>query len=65
MCPPTPFAASEQSTIVEQAIERLNITAEQVREKTASISTNNSTIAGLQRQIHNLETEIDSLRGST
>ena len=57
--------ASEQSTIVEQAIERLNITAEQVREKTASISTNNSTIAGLQRQIHNLETEIDSLRGST
>ena len=57
--------ASDQSAIVESAIERLNSIAEQVREKTTSISTNNSTIAGLQRQIHSLETEIDSLRGST
>jgi len=57
--------ASDQSSIVESAIERLNSIAEQVREKTTSISTNNSTIAGLQRQIHSLETEIDSLRGST
>lgn len=57
--------ASEQSATVESAIERLNSIAEQVREKTTSISTNNSTIAGLQRQIHSLETEIDSLRGST
>ena len=56
--------ASEQSTIVEQTIDRLNSIAEQVREKTTSISTNNSTITRLQRQIHDLESEIDSLRGT-
>jgi DNA repair exonuclease SbcCD ATPase subunit len=57
--------ATAQSTIVEETIERLNGIAEQVREKTATISTNNSAITRLQRQIHDLETEIDSLRGST
>jgi DNA repair exonuclease SbcCD ATPase subunit len=57
--------ASSKSTIVEQAIERLNSIAESVREKTTLISTNNSTISGRQRQIHDLENEIDSLRGST
>ena len=50
---------------MEETIERLNGIAEQVREKTSTISTNNSAITRLQRQIHDLETEIDSLRGST
>jgi DNA repair exonuclease SbcCD ATPase subunit len=57
--------ATAQFTIVEATIERLNGIAEQVREKTSTISTNNSAITRLQRQIHDLETEIDSLRGST
>ena len=57
--------ASEQSTIVEQAIERLNSIAEQVREKTSNISSNNSTISRLQGQIHDLETELENLTGST
>lgn len=56
--------ASEQSATVEQTIERLNSVAEQVREKTTSISTNNSSIARLQGQIHDFEANIESLTGS-
>ena len=59
------YDATAQFTTVEETIERLNGIAEQVREKTSTISTNNSAITRLQRQIHDLETEIDSLRGST
>ena len=56
--------ASEQSTIVESTIERLNSISEQVRENASSISSNNSTITRLQGQIHDLQNEIDSLQGS-
>lgn len=56
--------ASEQSTVVESAIKRLNSISEQVRENTANISSNNSTITRLQGQIHDLQNEIDSLQGS-
>jgi DNA repair exonuclease SbcCD ATPase subunit len=58
------FDASEQSTVVESAIKRLNSISEQVRENTANISSNNSTITRLQGQIHDLQNEIDSLQGS-
>ena len=58
------FDASEQSTVVESTIERLNRVSEQVRENTSSISSNNSTITRLQGQIHDLQSEIDSLQGS-
>jgi DNA repair exonuclease SbcCD ATPase subunit len=58
------FDASEQSTVVESTIERLNRTSEQVRENTSNISSNNSTITRLQGQIHDLQSEIDSLQGS-
>jgi DNA repair exonuclease SbcCD ATPase subunit len=56
--------ASEQSTVVESTIERLNSVSEQVRENASSISSNNSTITRLQGQIHDLQNEIDSLQGS-
>ena len=56
--------ASEQSTVVESTIERLNSVSEQVRENATSISSNNSTITRLQGQIHDLQNEIDSLQGS-
>ena len=56
--------ASEQSTVVESTIERLNRVSEQVRENASSISSNNSTITRLQGQIHDLQNEIDSLQGS-
>jgi DNA repair exonuclease SbcCD ATPase subunit len=56
--------ASEQSTVVESTIERLNCVSEQVRENASSISSNNSTITRLQGQIHDLQNEIDSLQGS-
>ena len=58
------FDASEQSTVVESTIERLNRVSEQVRENASSISSNNSTITRLQGQIHDLQSEIDSLQGS-
>ena len=56
--------ASDQSNVVEQTIEQLNGIAEQVREKTTSISTNNSSITRLQGQIHDFEANIESLTGS-
>ena len=56
--------ASEQSTVAESTIERLNSVSEQVRENASSISSNNSTITRLQGQIHDLQNEIDSLQGS-
>ena len=56
--------AAEQSATVEENIERLNSIAEQVREKTTIISTNNSAITRLQGQVHDLQAEIDSLQGS-
>ena len=55
--------AAEKSTIVESAIDRLNGIAEQVREKTTTLSTNNTTISRLQGQIHDLESEIASMTG--
>jgi len=58
------FDASEQSTVVESTIKRLNSISEQVRENTANISSNNSAITRLQGQIHDLQNEIDSLQGS-
>jgi DNA repair exonuclease SbcCD ATPase subunit len=56
--------ASSQSTTVEQTIERLNRVAESVREKSADISTNNSTITRLHRQVLDLQNDIDSLQGN-
>ena len=55
---------AEQSTIVEENIERLNSIADQIREKTTNISTNNSAITRLQGQIQDLQAEVDSLQGS-
>ena len=56
--------ATEQSSVIEDTIDKLNQISEQVREKTSAISSNNSAITRLQKQIHELESEIDSLRGT-
>lgn len=56
--------ATEQSSVIEDTIDKLNQISEQVREKTSTISSNNSAITRLQKQIHELESEIDSLRGT-
>jgi len=55
---------AEQSTIVEQDIERLNQTAAKIRETTASISSNNKEILRLQGQIRNLTNAISKIRGN-
>ena len=56
--------ATQQSSVIEDTIDKLNQISEQVREKTSTISSNNSAITRLQKQIHELESEIDSLRGT-
>ena len=56
--------ATQQSSVIEDTIDKLNQISEQVREKTSAISSNNSAITRLQKQIHELESEIDSLRGT-
>ena len=55
---------AEQSTIVEQDIERLNETASEIRETTSSISSNNKEILRLQGQIRNLADAISKIRGN-
>tara|TARA_B110000503_G_scaffold131889_1_gene207138 strand:+ start:13138 stop:14862 length:1725 start_codon:yes stop_codon:yes gene_type:complete len=53
--------AAKESATVESVIERLNGVAEQIREATANISSNNKTIIRLQGQIRNLENDITNL----
>ena len=50
--------ASEQSATLESDLERLNETAESIREKTTNIHTNNQTITRLQGQIRTIEADI-------
>jgi len=54
---------STESTSVEQDIERLNEIAEEVRKRSALVSSNNSSIARMQGQIRNIENDISSLNG--
>jgi len=55
---------AEQSTIVEDALGRLNTASDDVRTKTASISGNNREIVRLQGQIRNLTDAISKIRGN-
>ena len=55
---------SEQSSIVESAIERLNATSDEIRTKTAFISGNNREIVRLQGQIKTLTDAISKIRGN-
>ena len=55
---------SAQSTIVESIIEGLHNTANAIRDKTSSISTNNREIVRLQGQVQNLTTAISKIRGN-
>ena len=55
---------SEQSTIVESAIERLNNTSNEIRTKTSFISSNNREIVRLQGQIKTLTNAISKIRSN-
>ena len=55
---------SEQSTIVESAIERLNNTSNEIRTKTSFISSNNREIVRLQGQIKTLTDAISKIRSN-
>ena len=55
---------SAQSTIVESIIEGLHNTANAIRDKTSSISTNNREIVRLQGQVQNLTASISKIRGN-
>ena len=55
---------AEQSSVVESAIERLNNTADEIREKTSLISSNNREIVRLQGHIQNLTNAISKIRGN-
>jgi DNA repair exonuclease SbcCD ATPase subunit len=55
---------SAQSSIVESALEGLHNTANAIRDKTSSISTNNREIVRLQGQVQNLTTAISKIRGN-
>ena len=55
---------SAQSTIVESIIEGLHNTANAIRDKTSSISTNNREIVRLQGQVQNLTAAISKIRGN-
>ena len=55
---------SAQSSIVESIIEGLHNTANAIRDKTSSISTNNREIVRLQGQVQNLTTAISKIRGN-
>ena len=55
---------SEQSSLVESTLERLNATSDEIRTKTALISSNNREIVRLQGQIKNLTDAISKIRGN-
>ena len=55
---------AEQSITVEDALGRLNTSADEVRTKTTSISSNNREIVRLQGQIKNLNDAISKIRGN-
>ena len=55
---------SEQSTIVESAIERLNNTSNEIRTKTSFISSNNREIVRLQGHIKTLTDAISKIRSN-
>jgi len=55
---------AEQSTIVEQTLNGLNATANDIREKTSLISTNNREIVRMQGQVRNLADAISQIRGN-
>jgi len=54
----------DQSTIVEDALSQLTNTSEDIRNKTASISSNNREIVRLQGQIQNINDAITKIRGN-
>lgn len=56
--------ANEQSAAVESNIERLNTIANDIREKTSSISINNREVLRLQGQIDILNNAISKIRGN-
>lgn len=55
---------SERSVGVESNIERLTNTASEIRDKTASITSNNKAIGRLQEQIKSINSSIEQIRGS-
>jgi DNA repair exonuclease SbcCD ATPase subunit len=55
---------AKESVIVEDALGRLNTAADEIRTKTASISSNNREIVRLQGQIRNLIDAISKIRGN-
>ena len=55
---------SEQSTIVESNLQRLNDASAEIRDKTSAISSNNREILRLQEQVGNLSDAIDNIRGN-
>ena len=55
---------SAQSSIVESTLEGLHNTANAIRDKTSSISSNNREIVRLQGQVQNLTTAISKIRGN-
>ena len=55
---------SDQSSIVESTIERLNTAANAIREKTALVSGNNREIVRLQGQIKGLTSSISQIRSN-
>ena len=55
---------AEQSSTVESTLDRLNTTANEVRDKTSLISGNNREIVRLQGQIRTLTTAISQIRGN-
>jgi len=54
----------DQSTVVEDALSQLTNTSEDIRNKTASISSNNREIVRLQGQIQNINDAITKIRGN-
>ena len=55
---------AEQSALVESTLERLNDASGQIRDKTATISSNSREIVRLQGQIQNLSDAIDKISGN-
>ena len=55
---------SNQSVIVEQTIERLTSTTDEIRTKTSSISSNNREIVRLQGYVQDLTNAISKIRGN-
>jgi DNA repair exonuclease SbcCD ATPase subunit len=56
---------NERSVTVESNIEKLTDTANQIRDKTSTITSNNKSIGRLQEQITTISSSIEQIRGSS